>query len=183
MAQDRWYNPLMRWLLRSPFHGLVSRSVLLITFTGHKTGRTYSTPVSYGQKGSLIQLISHRDRAWWRNFEGGVAVTVCLRGQDRDGTASIVEVSRDELIRALGEVYPGMPAGRAAQLADDSVLIHIHLTDKDGQMAPSYAGRADYSPEEGIVARGDGAHREKWGRGKSINLSLLHRMRRLGGPQ
>ncbi len=141
MRQDRWYNPLMRWLVRSPFHGLVSRGVLLITFTGRKTGRTYCTPISYSQSGSLIQLISHRDRAWWRNFEGGAPVTVRLRGQDRPATASLVNASRDDLLRALCAVYPGLPVTRAAQLLDESVLIHVRLAETNVQLAPQESGR------------------------------------------
>jgi len=34
-----WYNTLMSWLLRSPFHGLLSKSTLLVTVTGRKSGR------------------------------------------------------------------------------------------------------------------------------------------------
>lgn len=36
----RVINPLMEALLRSPLHGLVSDSLLLVTFTGRKSGRT-----------------------------------------------------------------------------------------------------------------------------------------------
>ncbi len=136
MRQDRWYNPLMRWLLRSPFHGLVSRGILLVTFTGRKTGRTYSTPINYRQDGPLIQLISHRGRAWWRNFEGGAPVTLRLRGQDRQATANVVAASRDDLMRALCAVYPGLPAARGAQLLNESVLIHVRLGESAGQLAP-----------------------------------------------
>ena len=129
MANDRWYNPLMRWLLRSPFHGLVSRGVLLLTFSGRKSGRTYCTPISYSQSGSELQLITHRGRAWWRNLEGGVPVIVRLRGKDRPAVASVVDASRDELSGAIREVYPGMPATRAAPLLEQSVLIRLHLTE------------------------------------------------------
>ncbi|MDE0053611.1 MAG: hypothetical protein OXT64_05055, partial [Gammaproteobacteria bacterium] len=37
-------NAGMRLLLRSPLHALASRSLMLITFTGRVTGRTYTTP-------------------------------------------------------------------------------------------------------------------------------------------
>ena len=141
MHQDRWYNPFMRWLLRSPLHGLASRGVLLITFTGRKTGRSYCTPISYSQDGSLIQLISHRDRAWWRNFEGGAPVMIRLRGQDRPAIASVVEASREDLLHALCQVYPGLPVTRAAQLLDESVLIHVRLEETNIKLAPELTRR------------------------------------------
>lgn len=34
MATRRWYNIPVVWLLRSPFHGALSGSVLLLTYTG-----------------------------------------------------------------------------------------------------------------------------------------------------
>ena len=40
-------NNAMKFVLRSPVHGMVSKFTLLITFTGCKSGKTYTTPVSY----------------------------------------------------------------------------------------------------------------------------------------
>ena len=41
-----WLNTLMSLLLRSPFHGLVSTHLMLIRFTGRKSGKLITTPVS-----------------------------------------------------------------------------------------------------------------------------------------
>ena len=41
------FNPFMVWLLRSPLHKLASKNTLLITFTGRKSGKKYTTPVNY----------------------------------------------------------------------------------------------------------------------------------------
>ena len=38
-----YVNRAMKLVLRSPMHGLVSKTVLLITFTGCKSGKTYTT--------------------------------------------------------------------------------------------------------------------------------------------
>ena len=38
-------NDFMAWVLRSPFHGMLSKGMMLITITGRKTGKTYTTPV------------------------------------------------------------------------------------------------------------------------------------------
>ncbi len=39
-----WYNPIMMWLLRSPLHGMLSSSTMIITYTGRKSGKMFSTP-------------------------------------------------------------------------------------------------------------------------------------------
>lgn len=52
-------NKTMKTILRSPIHGMVSKSILLITFTGRKSGKTYTTPVSYSQDGDLVTIFTH----------------------------------------------------------------------------------------------------------------------------
>jgi hypothetical protein len=81
----RVLNHLVTALLRSPLHGLISRDLLLITFTGRKSGRSYTTPVTYSQQGE--QIVFHSTQRWWKNLEGGAPVTLRLRGRERAGYA------------------------------------------------------------------------------------------------
>ena len=64
-------NAAMRFILRSPLHGMVSKTITLITFTGRKSGKTYSTPVSYSQKGSQVTIFTHGE--WYKNLAAGAA--------------------------------------------------------------------------------------------------------------
>jgi hypothetical protein len=50
-------NPLVRLILRSPLHGLMSGTLLVITCCGRKTGRKYSLPVQYTQAGKTIYIV------------------------------------------------------------------------------------------------------------------------------
>lgn len=84
-------NPLMTALLRSPLHGLVSDSLLLVTFTGRKSGREYTTPVGYEAVDGTLYVTSQTDRVWWKNLRGGADVTVRLRGEERAGHAEVIE--------------------------------------------------------------------------------------------
>jgi hypothetical protein len=43
MQIQTMYNPIVIHLLRSPLHGLMSESTMLVTYTGHRSGRTYAT--------------------------------------------------------------------------------------------------------------------------------------------
>ena len=81
-------NTLIGWLLHSPLHGLMSRTTMLISFTGRRSGKRYTTPVGYTQTGNLIRTTSQRNRVWWRNFEGSAPVKLTLRGKNRSGTAT-----------------------------------------------------------------------------------------------
>jgi deazaflavin-dependent oxidoreductase (nitroreductase family) len=78
-------NKTMKFVLRSPMHGLVSKTVLLITFTGRKSGKTYTTPVSYSQHNDQVYIFSHA--AWWKNLRTGAPVTFRIQGRDLQGLA------------------------------------------------------------------------------------------------
>jgi hypothetical protein len=82
-------NPLMRGVLRSPLHSLLSGALMALSFSGRRSGRRYTIPVGYMEEGSKLYLFSHA--AWAKNFVGGAPVVVRLRGQERRGTARIVE--------------------------------------------------------------------------------------------
>ncbi len=82
-------NSAMRFILRSPMHGMVSSSILLITFTGRKSGKTYSTPVSYSQRDDEVTVFTHA--AWWKNLRGETPVTLRIRGRDLQGLPEPVE--------------------------------------------------------------------------------------------
>jgi len=40
-------NPLMKALLYSPLHGEVSKSLMLLSFTGRKSAMKFTPPVGY----------------------------------------------------------------------------------------------------------------------------------------
>ncbi|MFZ5858484.1 MAG: nitroreductase family deazaflavin-dependent oxidoreductase [Chloroflexota bacterium] len=69
----------MAWVLRSPFHGMLSNGMMLITITGRKTGKKYTTPVGYYREGEYLWVITSRDRTWWKNLQGGAEVDLLLK--------------------------------------------------------------------------------------------------------
>ena len=50
----RYFNPVARFLLATPFHSLMSGRLMLLSFTGRKTGRLYTRPVSYVRVGDSL---------------------------------------------------------------------------------------------------------------------------------
>jgi deazaflavin-dependent oxidoreductase (nitroreductase family) len=80
MNWQRLYNPIVIWLLHSPLHNLMDKSTVLITFTGRKSGKRYTIPVSYLRDGDTLMMISQRDHSWWKNLRGGAQVTLFMQG-------------------------------------------------------------------------------------------------------
>jgi hypothetical protein len=78
-------NPFAKTILRSPLHGVMSRRLMLITFTGRRTGKQYTTPISYVQQGKTLLL--GVGGPWWRNLGGGAQVQVRLQGKTYTGHA------------------------------------------------------------------------------------------------
>ncbi len=75
-------------LLRSPAHRVLSGKYVLVSFTGRRSGRRYSTPVAYAQEGDTVWVST--DSRWWRNLVGDAPVQLRLRGHAVDGVATVI---------------------------------------------------------------------------------------------
>jgi deazaflavin-dependent oxidoreductase (nitroreductase family) len=82
-------NDFMTWVLRSPLHGMLSGGMMLITITGRKTGRQYTTPVGYYEESGYLWVITSRDRTWWKNLRGGAAVELFMKRRLVTGFAEL----------------------------------------------------------------------------------------------
>ncbi len=100
-------NHAMKLILRSPAHGMVSKTILLITFTGRKSGKTYTTPVSYSQSGDQVYVFTHA--TWWKNLPGGSPVTLRLRGRQVQGRAEPVVEDKQAIAAGLAEHLRKVP--------------------------------------------------------------------------
>jgi hypothetical protein len=100
-------NKAMKFVLRSPAHGLISKNILVITFTGRTSGKTYSTPVSYSQVGDVVCIFTHA--AWWKNLVGGKPVSLRLRGRESRGLAQIMVEDKLAIAVRLGEHLRKVP--------------------------------------------------------------------------
>jgi deazaflavin-dependent oxidoreductase (nitroreductase family) len=87
---NRTTNPVVRAILSSPLHPLLSRSLALITVTGRRSGRRYTFPVGYRQDGNrvLINVGWPERKHWWRNLKDGGQVDMRIRGTRCKGQAS-----------------------------------------------------------------------------------------------
>jgi deazaflavin-dependent oxidoreductase (nitroreductase family) len=103
----RIVNPLMKAALKSPIHPLVSANIMIITFSGRKSGKRYSTPVSYFQENGAVYCFTHGK--WWRNLEGGAKVELRIRGKDYQGHAEAISAHDDLKSECLSKMLKAIP--------------------------------------------------------------------------
>ena len=140
------FNPVVRWLLDSPVHRVLSTNTLLLSYVGRNSGRAYVTPVNYVQCGDTFLITSLRTRKWWRNLRGGADVRLTVRGREVGARAIVIEddgLVTDELERYFN-VAPKvarffrvkrMSDGhfdvfRAAELALEMVMVKCVMVDE-----------------------------------------------------
>ena len=101
-----WYNGIMKWLIGSPLHFFVSSNMMLITFTGKRSGKTYTTPVNYftaeDYNGAYYATTSLAERKWWRNLRGGARVSVRIKGRELKAQAEAFE-SQEQVAQGIVE--------------------------------------------------------------------------------
>ncbi|HEY0753174.1 MAG TPA: nitroreductase/quinone reductase family protein [Ktedonobacteraceae bacterium] len=89
-------NAIATTILRSRWHGMRSEQLLLLTFTGRKSGKQFTTPVRYAQQGETLRVTVVYP--WWKNLLGEATVHVLLRGQTRTGTAEVFPQEAGEAV-------------------------------------------------------------------------------------
>ncbi len=91
------WNKLFVTLMRAPvLDRVLGKSTALISYTGRKSGRAFSLPVSYKRDGDAVAVavMMPDKKNWWRNFDGnGGRVTVEIAGVARPGHAVTVRDS------------------------------------------------------------------------------------------
>ncbi|WP_020667526.1 nitroreductase/quinone reductase family protein [Amycolatopsis nigrescens] len=85
------FNAGANALRSSPRFGrLVGKYLTVVTYTGRRSGRTFSTPVAYKRAGDTVKIgVALPDaKNWWRNFTGdGGPISLELEGTERTGLA------------------------------------------------------------------------------------------------
>ena len=99
-------NVPMRAVLRLPFATPLSANLMLVSYTGVKSGKAYLQPVSYARDGET--LLTPGGGRWTLNLKGGRLVTLRLRGRAVPARADLVS-DPAEVERLLGVIAAGNP--------------------------------------------------------------------------
>jgi deazaflavin-dependent oxidoreductase (nitroreductase family) len=100
-------NVPMRALLRLPFPTPLSGRLMLLSYTGRKTGKAYQQPVSYVQQGDT--LLTPGGGKWKLNLQEGQPVRIRLRGRDVLAQPELIK-DPDEIERLLALMTAANPS-------------------------------------------------------------------------
>ena len=105
----RVINPIVKGVLRSPLHGLMSKNTLLLEFRGRRSGRILSTPVSYHVKDGRVHCFTNKDFRWWRNLVEADSVGLTLMGQRVVGKPTVTIDEPEVMGARLSEFLTAVP--------------------------------------------------------------------------
>ncbi len=100
-------NPIVIPILQSRFHCLISTQLMLVKFTGRKSGREFTTPMAYHEFNGtiIIALAETKSRQWWRNYRDVWPMAVLIKGQWKSGYASVVKPTNGEFKKWFEAVF------------------------------------------------------------------------------
>jgi F420H(2)-dependent quinone reductase len=125
-------NVPMRLVLGLPFATPLSRRLMLVFYTGRRTGKAYRQPVSYVSQGDT--LLTPGGGRWKLNLREGHPVRIRLRGRDVLAQPELIR-DLDEVERLLGEMtaanprvsaFIGIPKGPDGRLDRTRLQTAVH---------------------------------------------------------
>jgi hypothetical protein len=127
-------NPVMRGMLRSPLHTIVSKNIAILHFTGRKSGKAFNTPLSYMREGNTVRFLSSTETLWWQNLRGdAVPVEVEAQRQRMRGTATLLVGDSEALRSAVSKFIAAVPRDAGTyglKLDDNKQLVEASLATK-----------------------------------------------------
>ena len=106
----KFINPVIKLILRSPLHRLLSHAMMILNFKGRKSGKTISVPVGYTRRGNSLVVFTFGN--WWKNLQNNAEVSIRLQGKDIKGRANIVND-----LYTVGEMVNGVFEARGEEMA------------------------------------------------------------------
>jgi hypothetical protein len=100
-------NDFVAFFLRTPLNVFLGNT-MLITVTGCKTGRKYSTPVGFYRDGDCLWVLTSRNRTWWRNVKHGANISLLLQGKTV-GAFAEVELDQEAVEARLSDYIRHTP--------------------------------------------------------------------------
>ncbi|WP_182348419.1 hypothetical protein [Tomitella gaofuii] len=122
-------NRLVVPLLRSPVHRVVSKRLMVVSYTGAKSGRSFAIPVAYYAFGPDEVWAFGARTGWMSNFRLPRPVSLRLRGRDHRAEGLLVDNRTEvsdlviELVErgvtsASQDPFLGLPKGRIPTRAE-----------------------------------------------------------------
>jgi hypothetical protein len=112
LALLKLVNPILRLLLRTPLAGPARDQLMVISFTGRKSGRQYTIPVSAHHIDNNLYALT--GAAWKGNFRGGATAEVLHDGKTTTMHGEVIQdpAATADLFLRCAESYGAARAQR-----------------------------------------------------------------------
>lgn len=139
----RAVNPAVKFLLGTPLGGGLRRQMMVLNFTGRKSGRPYSVPVSAHRLDNALYALA--SAGWTANFGDGANAEVLWDGKQTTMRGELIRdpASVADLAHRAAESYGAKTAQRMMGLKfrDDRVPTLAEFTEaaqRDGMRAVKF---------------------------------------------
>lgn len=118
--RNRMINPVVRALGRGGAHRVLGPHLVLLRYTGRRTGRAYELPVMAAPDGADLVVVAgqHDAKTWWRNFTTTPQdVTVRSRGRVLQRSARRLaagDPGYEHAVASYRRTFPRVPVEPAA---------------------------------------------------------------------
>ena len=104
-------NPLVTALLRSPLHVVASKGLLLLSWSGRRSGRTFRIPVGYQRDGQavIVMISKPSEKTWWKNFRSAWPAELTIRGRVLDAMGEWLEPGSPEFFERVETTLRRLP--------------------------------------------------------------------------
>ena len=122
---------------------LVDNDILLLTTTGHRTGRAHTVPLLYLREGSALILVAsyggrHRHPDWYHNLTADAAVLVQINGsRERMIARTATEELRARLWPRIVDAYDGYSQYQSRTDREIPVVV-LEPGDEGQHMGPAW---------------------------------------------
>jgi hypothetical protein len=115
----RLFNPVLTLLLRTPLLGGARKQFMTVSFTGRKTGRHFTVPLSAHLVDGILYALSGGNAKWKYNFRGGATAQVLYDGKTTTMRGELIEDTAlvADLYTRVTQSYGAKRAGRSMGLS------------------------------------------------------------------
>ena len=124
----RLANPFVRAVLSSRLHGALSGRLVLVAYSGRRSGRRFRIPLRYAPTadGAVVAVaLRPEGKEWWRAFAPAGPATLTLRGADVTAHGQVsAGVARAAALEAYLARYP-----RSRSVMEDAAVVVFRPVD------------------------------------------------------
>lgn len=102
-------NPVVKAILRSRFHKLLSHNTLVLEYVGNRSGRHFSLPISYFKQGQMVYGFTSKENRWWRSLRGKATVQLTLQGRTVSALANVQDHEVHVIAQRFTEFLTAVP--------------------------------------------------------------------------